>query len=98
VDGGAPGAGGAGGPQDAIAWLPPDRAIPGGTAVASIGDTIATVFGRADSGSPFSWPLLIGALVLALIEIVLARRASHADVAAVASPASISLMPTKEAA
>lgn len=92
----APGSGT--GSSDAIAWLPPDHAIPGGPAVASINDTIATVFGRADSGSPFSWPLLIAALVLALIEIVLARRASHADVAAAASPASISLMPSKEAA
>lgn len=86
------------GVPDAIAWLPPDHAIPGGPAVASISDTIATVFGRADSGSPFSWPLLIAALVLALIEIVLARRASRADVAAAASPASISLFPNKGAA
>ena len=86
------------GAPDAIAWLPPDHAIPGGAAVASINDTMATVFGRADSGSPVSWPLLIAALLLALIEIVLARRASHADVAAAASPAFISLVPSKEAA
>ncbi len=59
---------------------------------------MATVFGRVDAGSPISWPLLIGALLLALIEIVIARRASHADVAAASSPASISFMPSKEAA
>jgi hypothetical protein len=89
----------AGGPgADAVTWLPPDHAIPGGPAVASISDAVAAVFGRVDSGSPISWPLLIGALLLALIEIVLARRASHADIAAASSPATISLAPTREAA
>ncbi len=83
------------GTPDAVAWLPPDRTIPGAPVGPSVADAVAAVFGRADSGSPISWPLLIGALALALFEIILARRASHADVAAAASPASISILPTR---
>ena len=83
------------GSPDAVAWLPPDRSVPGAPVGPSVADAVAAVFGRADSGSPISWPLLIGALALALFEIILARRASHADVAAAASPASISILPTR---
>jgi hypothetical protein len=72
---------------DVVAWLPPSNAV-GGGGTTSVADAVATAFGRADAGSPISWPLLIGALFLALIEIVLARRASHADTLAVAIPGS----------
>ncbi len=73
---------------DTVAWLPPSHAVGSGTGT-SVADAVATVFGRADAGSPISWPLLIGALALALIEIVLARRASHADTMAPAASGSI---------
>jgi hypothetical protein len=100
------GAGGPGGTEgagkDAVAWLPPTREIPGSASGPreTVADAVATVFGRADAGSPISWPLLMAALALALVEIVLARRASHADTLAPAGSATglQSLMPMKEAA
>lgn len=39
----------------------------------------ATAFGARETGASMWWPLLCGALALALLEIALARRASHAD-------------------
>src|SRR5207244_2480250 len=73
-------------PEEAVAWLPPSHTVPGAPATAgggaSIADAIAAVFGRADAGSPLSWPLLFMALALALAEVFLARRASHAEVLA----------------
>ncbi|HMN42183.1 MAG TPA: BatA domain-containing protein [Phycisphaerales bacterium] len=73
---------------DAVAWLPPSHTV-ASEAGASIADAVSTVFGRADAGSPIAWPLLIGALLLAIVEIVLARRASHADTLAPASSTTI---------
>ncbi|MBY0263101.1 MAG: hypothetical protein K2Q20_12205, partial [Phycisphaerales bacterium] len=42
---------------------------------------VSGLFGAVDRGSPISLPLLIAALCVALLEVFLARRASHAQLA-----------------
>lgn len=65
-----------------VIWLPPGSAASG----AATGTTtptarvMAELLGSSDRGTPIELPLLMAALVLALIEIGLARWASHAEV------------------
>jgi hypothetical protein len=89
-----------GAPGEAVAWLPPSNTVGGGASGTSVADSMAVVFGKADSGSPISWPLLVVALMAALVEILLARRASHADTLAPAAGESVvpGLSMAKEAA
>lgn len=64
-DASAPGASG-------VLWIGP-----GGTEIG--GGGMAALLGRTDGGSPASLPLLLGALGLAVLELWMARRASHAE-------------------
>lgn len=60
---------------DPIVWLPP--AAEG----APVAAAVSGLFGAVDRGSPISLPLLVAALCVAMLEVFLARRASHAQVA-----------------
>ncbi len=78
---------------EALLWLPADAASApiGGTPASgaspsSTGDALSAIFGKTDSGQPVALPLLIAALALAVLEVLLARRASHAEVDAAAAP------------
>lgn len=89
---GGDGAGGTGGGtgvdgSDAIVWIP--SAGVGGSGVsggrsgldaAGVTAAVSGVLGRDERGTPVSLPLLIAALALALIEVAIARRASHAEI------------------
>ncbi|MCC6323099.1 MAG: BatA domain-containing protein [Phycisphaerales bacterium] len=91
----------------AVVWIP-DQADPGAspapsaspTPAEAVQRTFAGLFGSGQRGSPFDWPLLIAALAFALVEVWLARRASHADLAhpAPASTASSDAAPGRAAA
>lgn len=74
----------AAGGGDAVTWIPGGSAggavAGGGSAERDIAAAVAGVLGRGEQGSPISLPLLIGALAVALIEVLLARRASHAEI------------------
>lgn len=61
------------------------RAAAPGSPAAAGSDALASLLSGDDSGPPISLPLLIAAAALALIEIVLARWASHADAGPVPS-------------
>ncbi len=63
---------------DPIVWLPPAAGGEGGVPVAA---AVSGPLGAVDRGSPISLPLLIAALCVALLEVYLARRASHAQLA-----------------
>lgn len=76
-------------PEAALVWLPSGAAAaPGstGTPVSpiseprSIDQVMASLLGSSERGSPIDLPLLIAALVLAILEIALGRMASHAEV------------------
>jgi hypothetical protein len=63
-----------------VEWLAPEAGVAAGAP--------APRAGRDDDASPLSLPLLLAALALALVEAVLARVFSHADMAPrAASPA-----------
>jgi hypothetical protein len=70
-----------------IVWLPSDggsaapldpAASPAGAP--SVQSVMSSLFGSSEKGTPIELPLLIAALALAIVEIVLARWASHAEV------------------
>lgn len=90
---------------DALLWIPPSGTASGvpGTTAGAPGDTVgamSAIFGRTDRGSPLALPMLIAALALAIIEVVLARRSSHAELSdsgPIISPSSQS-QPQMEAA
>lgn len=86
------------GAGEAIVWLPSGNAGSTALNVSGVDQALATVFGRADRGSPMSLPLLIAALVLAIAEIFLARRASHAEMTSVSGPSIADTVASREAA
>lgn len=83
------------GRADSIVWLDGASGAPRTASANSnpeTADTLASLFGGTDRGSPIDFPLLIAALALAIAEVALARWASHADVgrAAAGAPAGAS--------
>lgn len=65
-----------------IVWLPADGTIDPSAAASGSGvqSVMSGLFGSSEKGSPIDLPMLIAALVLAIVEIGLARWASHAEV------------------
>lgn len=64
-----------------IVWLPREGAASGASGPrGSVSGALAAAIGSAEQGSPVSLPLLIAALVIGIIELGLARWASHASV------------------
>lgn len=64
--------------ENAVTWLRrSDGSEPGPVASANASTTAGDLFARAEAGRPTGPLLLLGALLMALIEHVLARRASH---------------------
>ena len=80
---------------DPVTWISPDG--PGAVAtpaagsqarVVSLKNALPTLLGASDRGSPFWFPLLVGVLLVAVFELWLARRASHAQISG-SAPASL---------
>lgn len=69
-------------PDGTIAWISggAEPAGPDAADNAAAPPTFASLLAKDSPGSPISLPLLIAALVVALFELWLARRASHAEV------------------
>lgn len=68
-----------------IVWLPAESEpdVPAGMtgdAAAAVQQTVASLFGAGERSSPIDLPLLIAALALAIVEVGLARWASHAEI------------------
>lgn len=65
-----------------IVWLPSDGRLDpaAGVSGSDVQRVMAGLFGDSEKGTPVDLPLLIAALALALVEIGLARWASHAEV------------------
>lgn len=88
-------AGAPAGKTTSLVWVPDlqsaalsgDQGSAAPTPAESVRRTFAGLFGAGPRGTPFDWPLLAAALLFAIIEVVLARRASHAEVGAGAQPA-----------
>ncbi len=79
----APSAGAGSGTVDAIVWMGSEAGTPiaSTTPAEGVQRTLAGLFSSGQRGAPIDLPLLIGALLFAVVEILLARRASHADIA-----------------
>lgn len=67
--------------SESLLWIPAGGAVPvaGAEPATGTGEAMSAIFGRSESGSPIALPLLIAALALVLIEVFIARRASHAE-------------------
>ncbi len=64
-----------------IVWLPAGGSLNAEpTADSDVAGVISGLLGAAEKGSPIDLPLLIAALILAIVEVGLARWASHAEV------------------
>lgn len=68
------------GAASAVVWLPTGAAAPGGTEARTIAAALRDALGAGAPRSPISLPLLACALAVALLEMLLARWASHASV------------------
>lgn len=66
---------------ESLLWIPTGGEVPvaGAPVAAGATEAMSAIFGRTESGSPIALPLLIAALALVLIEVFVARRASHAE-------------------
>ncbi|MBX3405419.1 MAG: BatA and WFA domain-containing protein [Phycisphaeraceae bacterium] len=75
------------GATSAVVWLPTGAAAPGGAEPRAIAAALRDALGAGAPRSPISLPLLACALAVALLEMLLARWASHASLVTSAAPA-----------